>query len=246
MKKNKKRFFLIGAAACLAAAGIALGMAGHSQEDQFGLTVGGHAISREEYMDCMKAVEYDTCAQIQQAYGVAYTEEFWTTQYEEGPGYKILMNNTLERLKYIHAVYDVAVENGDIEDGSYEGLVKRWQAENQERSEKLARGEVVYGLKEYPFDVYQEYEISGFKEIYTNDADREGMDLTEEEILEHYNTRDWIFGDSEENADLETARVAVIRELREKKYDDMIAQRKEDSVVEGDLTEIAHFTMESI
>lgn len=48
------------------------------------------------------------------------------------------------------------------------------------------------------------------------------MDLTEEEIVEHYNSRDWIFGENAEKADLETARVAVIRELREEKYDAII------------------------
>ena len=52
--------------------------------------------------------------------------------------------------------------------------------------------------------------MSSIKEQYCNDKTREGMDLTEEEIVEHYNSRDWIFGENAEKADLETARVAVI------------------------------------
>lgn len=72
------------------------------------------------------------------------------------------------------------------------------------------------------------------------------MELTEDEIVEHYKSRDWIFGDSEENADLETARVAVERELREQKYDDMIAQREEDSQVEGNMKDVNHFTLENL
>ena len=41
-------------------------------------------------------------------------------------------------------------------------------------------------------------------------------------------------------------RVAVERELREQKYDDMIAQREEDSQVEGNMENINHFTLENL
>lgn len=246
MKKRKKQFILIGAVACLIVAGIVVGVVGQIQAERFELNVGGHAISGEEYLNCMESVEYDTHVQIQQEYGAEYTEDFWETKYGAQYGYEILAQATVEQLKYVHAVYDVAVENGDIEEGSYEAAEKRWKAENQERSEKLARGEVIYGLKEYPFEIFQEYEISGFRETYTNDKTREGMDLTEEEIVAYYNTRTWILGDSEENADLETVRVAVIRELREKKYDEMITQRKENSLVQGDVTKIAEFTLKNL
>lgn len=109
----------------------------------------------------------------------------------------------------------------------------------------MEKGEVIYGLKEYTFPLYLDYEISTLKEKYCSDTDREGMELTEDEIVKHYKSRDWIFGDSEENADLETARVAVERELREQKYDDMIAQREEDSQVEGNMEDINHFTLEN-
>ena len=76
--------------------------------------------------------------------------------------------------------------------------------------------------------------MSTLKEKYCNDDTREGMELTEDEVLEYYNSREWIFGDSEENADLETARIAVERELREKKYDIIITQRETDSQVDGE------------
>lgn len=246
MKRLKKQFLLIGVIAGALLIGSAAAVICHRQEEPFQLVVGEHTVSGEEYLNCMESVQYDTRTQIQLEYGADYTDSFWETRYEAGYGYEILARNTIEQLKYIHAVYDVAVENGDIEDGSYEALKKRWTAENEERSEKLARGEVIYGLKEYPFDIYRDYEISGFRESYTNDKTREGMDLTEEEIVEHYNTREWIFDGSEENADLETARVAVIRELREKKYDEMITQRKEQTFVEADMTKLADFTRKNI
>lgn len=71
---------------------------------------------------------------------------------------------------------------------------------------------MIYGLKEYTFELYLQYEMSGLKEEYCNDRSREGMDLTDEEMLKHYNSREWIFGESEENADFHKAKVAVERE----------------------------------
>ena len=70
--------------------------------------------------------------------------------------------------------------------------------------------------------------------------------MTEEEIVEHYNSRDWIFGEEAEKADLETARVAIIRELREEKYDAIIEQRVENSQVSGDMEAMNQFTLKNI
>ena len=72
------------------------------------------------------------------------------------------------------------------------------------------------------------------------------MKLTEDEVLQYYQSRDWIFGDSEENADLETARIAVERELREQKYDDMITQRENGSQVEGNMKDVNRYTLKNI
>ena len=120
------------------------------------------------------------------------------------------------------------------------------EQENNTRKEKLAKNDVIYRLKEYSYDLYLQYEMSSIKEQYCNDKTREGMDLTEEEIVEHYNSRDWIFGENAEKADLETARVAVIRELREEKYDAIIEKNAENSQVSGNMESMSQFTLKNI
>ena len=72
----------------------------------------------------------------------------------------------MEQLKYIHAVYDLAKEKGYIQDATFAGMKHRMEQENMQRSEKVARGEAVYGLKEYTLDLYQEYELSMIEEAY--------------------------------------------------------------------------------
>ena len=72
------------------------------------------------------------------------------------------------------------------------------------------------------------------------------MTLTEEEVLEHYNSHDWVHDDSEEKMDLETARISVEQELREKKYDEIIGQKMKNSQVVGERGEISRFTLKNI
>ena len=224
MKNRKKQFLKLGIILlAIAVTGTVAGIIQYKKANQFDLTVAEHVISKEEYLNCMKAVEYDG-----------------------KHGYEILADNTVEELKHIHAVYDLAKEQGDITDSSYEALEKRWKDENAERSEKVEKGEVIYGLKEYTFQLYLDYEISTLKEKYCNDTNREGMKLTEDEIQEHYQSREWIFGDSDENADLEMARIAVERELREQKYDDMITQRETGSQVAGNMENVNRITLKNI
>ena len=233
MKNRKKQFLKIGIAVLvIAVAGIVAGVVRYRMDNRFDLTVGGHTISKDEYVNCMKSVEYDTKMQMQQDYDAVYEDGFWGKKYDGKYGYEILTENT--------------VECGDVSDSSYKALEKRWKDENAKRSEKVEKGEVVYGLKEYTFQLYLQYEMSTLKEKYCNDDTREGMELTEDEILEYYNSREWIFGDSEENADLETARIAVERELREKKYDDIITQRETDSQVDGNMADVNRFTLKNI
>lgn len=247
MKNRKAQFQKLGIAVfVIAVTGIATCAVQYNNHKQFDLTVGEHSIGKEEYLNCMKSVEYDTKMQIQQDYNAIYEEDFWEKEYDDKHGYEILAENTVEQLKYIHAVYDLAKECGDVSDSSYEALEQRWKDENAERSEKVAKGEVIYGLKEYTFQLYLDYEISTLKEQYCNDLTREGMELTEAEILECYESRDWIFGGSEENADLETARIAVEREVREQKYDEKIAQLENDSQVNGDMEQVSRFTLKNI
>ena len=67
MKNRKKQFLKIGIAVLvIAVAGIVAGVVRYRMDNRFDLTVGGHTISKDEYVNCMKSVEYDTKMQIQQ------------------------------------------------------------------------------------------------------------------------------------------------------------------------------------
>ena len=110
MKNRKKQFLKIGIAVLvIAVAGIVAGVVRYRIDNRFDLTVGGHTISKDEYVNCMKSVEYDTEVQIQQDYDAVYEDGFWEKKYDGKYGYEILTENTVEQLKYIHAMYQTAV-----------------------------------------------------------------------------------------------------------------------------------------
>ena len=78
MKNRKKQLMKIGAVtAVIAVAGIAGGAVIYKCANRFDLTVADDPISKEEYVNCMNSVEYDTKMQIQQDYDVVYGTDFW-------------------------------------------------------------------------------------------------------------------------------------------------------------------------
>lgn len=78
----------------------------------------------------MDLVKYDVKMEIQKRYDALYGEDFWEQSYEGQYGYEILADHTVEKIKYIHAVYDLAEEYGDVSDGSFAAIEKRWKQEN--------------------------------------------------------------------------------------------------------------------
>ena len=248
MKKRKKsRIFIIIAAVLLAAAAaVIVFLSGMTGKARLHLRINGTEISEEEYLQAVKAVRYDVAAYFAGTYGAKEEDSFWSEEYGGEIPCEKLAEEAVERLKYIHAVYGLAEEKGYIDDAGYDALVERLEDENASRKEKIEAGEPVYGLSEYTLDLFMEYEVSSFRERYCNDKTNEGMDLTEEEIREHYESRDWVVGENAEKLDLEEARPAVEQELREMKYDEIIAQREEDSQVETDREELYRFTLQNI
>ena len=124
MKNRKKQFLKLGIILlAIAVTGTVAGIIQYKKANQFDLTVAEHVISKEEYLNCMKAVEYDTKIQIQQEYGAIYEDDFWKKQYDGKHGYEILADNTVEELKHIHAV-TILQKNREI---SQTVVMKHWK-----------------------------------------------------------------------------------------------------------------------
>ena len=248
MKKVKKRQWMVGLilVAVLIAA-ICIGGWKHAQKTAFSLTINGTQISEEEYIQCMNLVQYNTMVTLRSEKHDVSEDELWTTTYENGKtGYEYLAEQTVEQLKYMHVVYDIAKDKGYIKDATYAGMLDRMEQENQSRSEKIAKGEVVYGLKEYSTEMYQDYELNDLQETYMNDKSNEDMNFTEEEIQEHYDNDDWFVGEEAREVDLSEARAAVVDELRRAKYAELTEEKTKVAEVDGDMEVLSQFTLKQL
>lgn len=150
------------------------------------LKIGGDKVSQDEYTEIMKLQISDTAAEFALKSGTQADKNFWSTPIDGKIPSQVLAEETMERLKKIKATYTLAKEQGYIEDDSYEGLVKRWKAENERRAKKIKNGEPVYGLEEFTFDLYLEYEMDNIQKQYCDNPDNEGMNVTDEERRQYY------------------------------------------------------------
>ena len=108
------RHFWIGAAVAgaLSAAVIFTAASAVYRKNRFDLKIGEEKVGSKEYQLCMDLVKYDVKMEIQKRYDALYGEDFWEQSYEGQYGYEILADHTVEKIKYIHAVYDLAEEYG--------------------------------------------------------------------------------------------------------------------------------------
>ena len=155
-------------------------------QSQFSLSIGESKIDKEEFLDAAAGKMYEVTEYFSGKSGGAMDAGFWEREIEGEFPYKKLADAALEELKYFHAVYDLAKENGYVEDASYQGFKARWEAENQYRKEQIAKGGAVYGLSEYTLELYREYEMDTLQKQYCEDLDNEGMVITDADREQYY------------------------------------------------------------
>lgn len=154
--------------------------------NQFSLAINGSKIDKEEFLDAAAQVKYDVISYFSGKSGGNVDSGFWEREVDGEIPYEKLAAEALEQLKYYRAVYGLAKEKGYIDDDSYQGLLERWEAENQSRQEKIAKGEAVYGLSEYTLELYREYEMDTLQKLYCEDLENEGMEITDADREQYY------------------------------------------------------------
>lgn len=218
----------------------------YSRDSDIQLKINGESVSKEEFVQTMKEKQYDVTVYFKQNYDAQVDKKFWETSFEGEVPYKKLADETLEELKYRHAIFDIAEEKGYIDDADYVSLKRQMEEENQEREEKKERGEAVYGLSEYTMDLYLEYEISSIKEQYCNDEGNEDMEISTEELQDYYNSREWLVGEDGKKAEFEEIRSVLEKDIREKRYEEMVEKAAGDSSVDVKKDSLYTFTLKNI
>lgn len=154
--------------------------------NSFELSIGEEKISQEEYLGVMNDIKLDVANELSRKNQVNIDNGFWQTELNGEFPYKVLAERTIDEIKQIHAVYELAKENGYIDSVSYDDIKNRMNEENQIRAEKIEKGEAVYGLSSFTYNVFLEYEMDSLQKQYCEDLSNPGMEVTEDECKAYY------------------------------------------------------------
>lgn len=150
------------------------------------LSINGLAVTEDEYRRMLNTQIYQVSKELSEEYGLQSGGGFWEKDAGGVPAYQVLADRTVEALKRYRALYGIAQERGYVEDISYEALLKRVEAENEDRAEKIANGEPVYGLSSFTVDLFLEYEADAIRTRYCDDPASPGMEIPEAELQAEY------------------------------------------------------------
>lgn len=182
---KKKLWIILPAAAVVVTAAIVL-VVFLTRPPVLQLSINGEKVDQDEYLHVMNNEVYDVTQKFTTEYGAKVDSEFWEQDFHGQVPYRVLADNTIEKLKNLHAVYGLAKEKGYVDSSDYQALLTRFENENSSRKEKIENGEPVYGLSEFTLDLYMEYEMDAIQKEYCSDLNNEGMQLSEEEINVYY------------------------------------------------------------
>lgn len=182
IKKRKMIYKMVSFAVFVALFCVTLAGCGNS----FGLSIENKKISEEEYLSVMRDIKLEVANELSRKNQVNIDSDFWKTELNGEFPYKILAERTIDEIKQIHAVYELAKEHGYIDSVSYDDIKKRMNEENQIRSEKIEKGEAVYGLSSFTYNVFLEYEMDSLQKQYCEDLSNPGMEVTEDECKAYY------------------------------------------------------------
>lgn len=170
----KRRIALLSLVLLAAIAGIAYAVRAGSADEDTVAFVNGEPVSEGEFRLLTEANRSDVYRYFREKYGAEDGEGFWNRSF----GGEI----PLERLRDV--ALDAAVKDkiiqlsarklGLIDDLSFDGLVGRWQDENERRKKTIERGGVIYGP--------QQIDLTAFRTLELNDLEAKLKRMMEQEI----------------------------------------------------------------
>jgi len=113
--------------------------------------VNGQPVTEQEFLAACDRNRGDVFSQLCGEYN---GDGFWLAKLAGGRPVDILFQRALDECTQQKVILILARQNGLADDITYKGLLNGMKRENQNRKEKLARGEPVYGPQQFSMDEY--------------------------------------------------------------------------------------------
>ena len=153
--------------------------------------IAGQPVALGELQLFVDDVRQQTNSYFKKNYSLdAITEEEWRKDFSGESPVDYAIGLAMEELVPYKVVEQKLVELGSSEDFSYRAFVNRWQKENEDRQQKEASGEVIYGPVQYTERVYYDYLNESYQEELAAQLRQEP---TEEELQAFYDDNPDLF-----------------------------------------------------
>jgi|GEM_PF-3854435 len=163
-----------------------------------------------------------TYAYFEEKYGVSFDEDFWERDCNGENPKEYLDKISEEEYKRIAAAYSIAKDLGIDKDFTFKGINERLQKENEERKKRISEGKVVFGLQQYDFGNYFDYEYSNLK-IESIRRYKEKLEISEEKLREIYEKKTEVNPEIKKSFD--ELKDAIKKELAEEQYELAVKER---------------------
>ncbi|MGG6311462.1 hypothetical protein [Paenibacillus macerans] len=192
-------------------------------------TVDGAPVTLKEFKARMPELRTDTITYCQQTYGCDPGDaRFWSVPCGGEAPLERLKEATL-RFLVEDRVRELAAGKAGLHAAvGYDAFLREWEAENRDRAERLAAGQVIYGPREYSESAYYRYVVSstvlGLKQWL---AEHDGPP-TEEQLRQEYAGS--LAGEPSPPA-YGTVRDALVQQWGEKRYENWFKAQLEQAEV---------------
>jgi hypothetical protein len=150
-------------------------------------TVNGDPVSIRLFERRLARNRFAAFGYFGRTYGVTTPgADFWTTSYEGEVPAEWLKQRVLAECVRIKVELGLAKENGLVPDTSYAAFLRTLDRENERRRECLAKGEPIYGPKQYREDEFLLYAMNNMRILLQRRLWEGRLRASEETLREHY------------------------------------------------------------
>ena len=146
----------------------------------FKVMVDDQMIEEKLYEALLHSKVADVTNYYYQEYGMDVDKDFWNKEVDGMTPLSMIKQQVNEQLIWMQANYQLGNKYGYESDG-IATIVERMNSENELRNEKIEKGEIVYGLKEYTITIFANYDIEQLEEACVLK-----MNVTNEDAFAYY------------------------------------------------------------
>lgn len=186
----KKRGVKVGVSIglVLALSVIALIVGFSAPKDTAVARINGSPVFKEEFLMLLRQNEMQYENQLREEYSIPGEQSVLAyLGGNEAEYHGLMFEQNFAYITSCRMEQALAQEYGLASEFTYQSFLDTLEAENQSRAEKIAKGEVVYGLQRFSAEQYYSYLMSNVRQALLRTLPDEMLGVTDEEIVVYYN-----------------------------------------------------------